>query len=98
MRTKIEQSFDSAPQVEEQAVPLFVDQSFSRDQTPSPPSDSEKRLEARLEKNLTSSGLRDLKKNALFYFDAWAAEVRGQYRSKLTLLACCSLTKTWHLG
>lgn len=83
MRTRIEQSFDSSPQ--SGAAPLFVEQSYSRDLSPSPsptPSDSEKRLEARLEKNLTNSGLEDLKKNALFYFDNWAAEVRGQYRSK----------------
>ncbi|KUJ08448.1 DUF726-domain-containing protein [Mollisia scopiformis] len=81
MRTRIEQSFDSSPQVE--PAPLFVESTFSRDLSPSPspqPSDSEKRLEARLEKNLSNSGLHDLKKNALFYFDAWAAEVRGQYR------------------
>lgn len=83
MRTKIEQSFDYPSQNE--AAPIFTDP-YSRDLSPSPsptPSNSEKRLEARLEKNLTNSGLQDLKKNALFYFDNWAAEVKGQYRSKL---------------
>jgi hypothetical protein len=84
MRTKIEQSFDSSSQGEA-AAPLLVESSYSRDSSISPsplPSDSEKRLEARLERSLSNSGLRDLKKNALFYFDHWAAEVRGQYRSK----------------
>ncbi|KAE8449264.1 hypothetical protein EG329_008431 [Mollisiaceae sp. DMI_Dod_QoI] len=79
MRTKIEQSFDSSSQGE--ASPLFVAQSNSRDPSPSaPPSNSEKKLEVRLERNLSNSGLQDLKKNTLFYFDTWAAEVKGQYR------------------
>ncbi|CZR53986.1 uncharacterized protein PAC_03869 [Phialocephala subalpina] len=79
MRTKIEQSFDSTPQTE--AASLFVENSYSRDHSPaSTPSDSDRRLEARLEKNLSSTGLQELKKNALFYYDNWAAEVRGQYK------------------
>ncbi|KAF8864307.1 DUF726-domain-containing protein [Acephala macrosclerotiorum] len=79
MRTKIEQSFDSTSQTE--TTSLFAENPYSRDPSPaSTPSDSEKRLEARLEKNLSNTGLQELKKNALFYFDAWAAEVRGQYR------------------
>lgn len=81
MRTKVEQSFDSNPQTE--TCSLFAENSYSRDPSPaSTPSDSEKRLEARLEKNLSNTGLQELKKNSLFYFDAWAAEVRGQYKSK----------------
>lgn len=87
MRTKIETSFDS-PSQEEAAAPLFDGQKYARDQssTPSPaPSVSEKRLEARLERSLSNSGLHDLKKDALFYFDRWAAEVKGQYRSECSL-------------
>lgn len=85
MRTKLETSFDT-PLQEEAAAPLFVERSYSHDRSPSPspspaPSESEKRLEARLERNLSNAGLQDLKKNALFYFDTWAAEVKGQYKS-----------------
>lgn len=85
MRTRIEASFDTSSQGEA-AAPLFVEQKYAREHlssTPSPPpSDSEKRLEARLERSLSNSGLHDLKRDALFYFDKWAAEVRGQYRSE----------------
>jgi hypothetical protein len=83
MRSRIEQSFDSSPATE--AAPLFTDRSSSRDHSRSPLSDPEEearqqRLEARLERTLSNPKLQALKKDALFYFDHWAAEVRGGLR------------------
>ncbi|KAH6717859.1 hypothetical protein BKA61DRAFT_670284 [Leptodontidium sp. MPI-SDFR-AT-0119] len=90
MRSKIEASFNG-PQTE--AAPLFLGGSSSRDNSASPsPSPlaspsldpeaeaRQRRLEARLERSLSTPKLQELQKNALFYFDTWAAEVRGQFR------------------
>ncbi|KAH7413178.1 hypothetical protein BKA64DRAFT_347221 [Cadophora sp. MPI-SDFR-AT-0126] len=90
MRSQIEASFDG-PQPE--AAPLFLGGSTSRDNSVSPsPSPlaspsldpeaeaRQRRLEARLERSLSTPKLQELQKNALFYFDTWAAEVRGQFR------------------
>ncbi|KAH7370608.1 hypothetical protein BKA65DRAFT_522274 [Rhexocercosporidium sp. MPI-PUGE-AT-0058] len=90
MRSKIEASFNR-PQVD--AAPLFFDSRSSRDNSTSPsPSPlaspsldpeaeaRQQRLEARLERSLSTTKLQELQKNALFYFDTWAAEVRGQFR------------------
>ncbi|KAK0122155.1 hypothetical protein ONS95_010416 [Cadophora gregata] len=90
MRSQIETSFNG-PQTE--AAPLFLGGSSSRDDSASPsPSPlaspsldpeaeaRQRRLEARLERSLSTPKLQELQKNALFYFDTWAAEVRGQFR------------------
>jgi hypothetical protein len=84
MRSKIEQSFDPSPAVE--VAPLFIDRRPSRDQSTSPSiSDPEaearqRRLEARLEKSLSTPKLQELRREALSYFDTWSKEVRSQLK------------------
>jgi len=82
MRSKIEQSFDPSPASE--IAPLFVDRSNSRDHS-SPSSDPEaearqRRLEARLERSVSTPKLKELRRDALAYFDRWSSEVRQQMR------------------
>jgi hypothetical protein len=83
MRSKIEQSFEPSPEAE--IAPLFVDRNNSRDRNSSPSSDPEaearqQRLEARIEKSLSTRKLLELRAAALRYFDEWANEVRLQLR------------------
>jgi len=77
MRSSIVHSFDTSPNT--QPAPLFVDRESrngSPATTPDPEAeDRQRRLEARLEKNLSTPQLRELKKAALRYFDDWQDEV-----------------------
>ncbi|KAL2066400.1 hypothetical protein VTL71DRAFT_2471 [Oculimacula yallundae] len=86
MRLKVEAPFNG-PQTE--VAPLFSGGSYSRDDSASPISSPsldpeaearKRRLEARLEKSLSAPKLQELEKNALQYFDKWAAEVRAQFK------------------
>jgi hypothetical protein len=81
MRFRIEQSFIPSP--DEAAAPLFVDRQL-RDQSTSDQDPEEearqRRLEARLERSLSTPKLQELKKAALFYFDNWANEVHQQFK------------------
>ncbi|KAE9372163.1 DUF726-domain-containing protein, partial [Stipitochalara longipes BDJ] len=81
MRFKIEQSFNSSPDAE--TAPLFVDDRRSpRDQSfqDSEEEARQRRLEARLERSLSTPKLQELKKAALFYFDNWSNEVHQQFK------------------
>lgn len=73
MRSNIEHSFDPSPAAEN--TPPLIDRN-SRIASPSASSDPDagdrqKRLEARLERNLSSPKLQGLKRAALKYFDDW---------------------------
>jgi hypothetical protein len=81
MRFKIEQSFSPSPDAE--AAPLFVDHQPRDRSTPFQDPEEEarqRRLEARLERSLSTPKLQELKKAALFYFDNWANEVHQQFK------------------
>ncbi|PMD56480.1 DUF726-domain-containing protein, partial [Hyaloscypha bicolor E] len=72
MRFKIEQSFDPSPDAEI-ALP--------RDQPQDPEEEArQRRLEARLERPMSTPKLQELKKAALFYFDTWSNEVHQQFK------------------
>jgi hypothetical protein len=72
MRFKIEQSFNPSPDAEI-APP--------RDQPQDPEEEArQRRLEARLERPLSTPKLQELKKAALFYFDTWSNEVHQQFK------------------
>jgi hypothetical protein len=78
MRFKIEQSFNPSP--DPKVAPLLVDP-IPRDQPFQDPEEEarQRRLEARLERSLSTPKLQELKKSALFYFDNWANEVHQQF-------------------
>lgn len=77
MRFQIIDSFDTTLQPTQESSPLRNAPSNSRRGSPAtaPDAESQKRLESRLEKNLSSPQLRELKKAALKYFDDWHDEV-----------------------
>jgi hypothetical protein len=80
MRFKIEQSFNPSPDAE--IAPLFTDSRTPRDQTFQDPEEEarQRRLEARLERSLSTPKLQELKKAALSYFDKWSNEVHQQFK------------------
>ena len=75
MRNKVVQSFEKAPTSE--PAPLFVDRSQPGPSNAWNPEEAERqrRLEARLESDISTPALRDLKRAALKYFDCWQDEV-----------------------
>jgi len=83
MRKQIEHTFDPSPHQE--PAPLLVNPENPRDQPKIDPEEEarQRRLEARLERSLSSPKLRELKRDALSYFDKWANEVARELR-KLT--------------
>ena len=75
MRTQVTNSFEVAPPSE--PAPLFIDRSKPGPSNSWNPEEAERqaRLEARLERNLSTPALRELKRAALKYFDTWQDEV-----------------------
>lgn len=75
MHTKITESFEASPPSE--PAPLFIDRSQQGPSNAWNPEEAERqrRLEARLERNLSTPALRELKRAALKYFDTWQDEV-----------------------
>lgn len=83
MRKQIEHTFEQSPQ--QGPAPLLVNPENSRDQPQIDPEEAarQRRLEARLERSLSTPKLRELRRDALLYFDKWANEVARESR-KLT--------------
>ncbi|TVY88895.1 putative membrane protein, partial [Lachnellula willkommii] len=83
MRKQIEHTFEPSPL--QAPAPLLVDPDNSRDQPKIDPEEEarQRRLEARLEHSLSTPKLRELRRDALRYFDTWANEVAREFR-KLT--------------
>jgi hypothetical protein len=88
MRYKIEQSFEAPSISKPDTASLFPDHrpSAQDNSHPSSPRDPEaearqRRLEARLEESYSNPKLRQLRRDALSYFDKWANEVKGVLRS-----------------
>lgn len=82
MRSNIEQSFEASPS--EQVAPLFTGSYQVESETGSPdPEERERqrRLDARIERSLSTPRLNALKDSALAYFDQWARAVRIMLRN-----------------
>ena len=80
MRFKMEQSFNPSPDAE--IAPLFVNPRTAPDQSYQDPEEEarQRRLEARLERSLSTPKLQELKKASLSHFDNWSNEVHQQFK------------------